>query len=244
MAAADLLERHGVEVVFPEDQTCCGQPAFNSGYRAEARTIARHFLDVFWPLVNEGAIDAIVVPSGSCAAMVTHFYPVLFEDGEDAQYERRANDVSRATYELTQYLVDILGVNTTGASCAKKIAYHPCCHLLRGLRVDEQPRRLLNALKDSEIVELPGAEECCGFGGLFALKNAEISSAMGRRKAENLLACNADLLAVCDVSCMAHLNGILKRQGHSCRAVHVAELLRGEAVELQHSETSNGTHSL
>lgn len=223
-AAADLLERHGVDVVFPEMQTCCGQPAFNAGYRKDARALARHFIDVFWPLVDEGSIDAIVAPSGSCVAMVKMQYPILFE-AADEEYRTRAIQLGEVTFELTQYLVDYLGICDTGAGFNGKIAYHPCCHLLRELRVDAQPRRLLASVRGAEIVELESADECCGFGGLFALKNAEISTAMGRRKAHNLKANQADLVVMNDVSCMTHLNGILEHEGHACRAVHIAELL-------------------
>ncbi|NIN71677.1 MAG: (Fe-S)-binding protein [Gemmatimonadetes bacterium] len=223
-AAADLLERHGVDIVFPDKQTCCGQPAYNAGYRSDARAVARHFVDVFWPLVDEGSIDAIVAPSGSCVAMVKLQYPILFE-ATDEEYHWRATQLGEVTYELTQYLVDFLGVLDTGADFGGKIAYHPCCHLLRELRIDAQPRRLLAALRDAEIVEFRGADECCGFGGLFALKNAEISTAMGRRKAHNLKESDAEVVAMNDVSCMTHLNGILEREGLSCRAVHIAELL-------------------
>jgi L-lactate dehydrogenase complex protein LldE len=141
MAAAELLERHGAQVVFPDEQTCCGQPAFNAGYRDDARQVARHLLDVFWPLIERREVDAIVAPSGSCVAMVRHFYRILFEDGGDEDYRRRALEVSGVTYELTQYLVDILGVEETGARFPGKLAYHPCCHLLRELRVDAAPLR-------------------------------------------------------------------------------------------------------
>ncbi len=223
-AAADLLERHGVDVIFPEKQTCCGQPAYNAGYRKDARALARHFIDVFWPLVDEGRIDAVVAPSGSCVAMVKRQYPVLFET-QDEEYRMRAVQLGEVTFELTQYMVDFLGICDTGAGFSGKVAYHPCCHLLRELRIDAQPRRLLASLREAEIVELPGADECCGFGGLFALKNAEISTAMGRRKADNLKASEANLVVMNDVSCMTHLNGILEHEGHACRAVHIAELL-------------------
>lgn len=223
-AAARLLERHGVRVSFPKEQTCCGQPAFNAGYRAEAGSMARRVLDVFWPLLHERRVDAIVAPSGSCVAMLKHGYHVLFEREGD-EVRERVDAVSGATYELTQYLVDVLGVRETGARFPGRLAYHPCCHLLRELRVDAQPRALLTGVIDAEIVDLPGAEECCGFGGLFAIKNDAISAAMGRRKARNLAACRADLVAVNDVSCLTHLNGILERTQHRCRAVHIAELL-------------------
>jgi len=227
MAAVELLERHGAEVVFPEDQTCCGQPAFNAGYRDEARRMARHFLNVFGPLVNRGEVDAIVAPSGSCVAMVKHFYQVLFE-GPDYEKEQRLVDlVSGVSYELTQYLVDVLGVEDIEAEYHGSLTYHPCCHLLRELKVDSQPRQLLRSIKSGEIVELPAEHECCGFGGLFAIKNAGISTAMGKRKVENLLQSGAKTVAVGDVSCMTHINGLLKKMGHGCRAVHVAELLNG-----------------
>jgi L-lactate dehydrogenase complex protein LldE len=227
MAAADLLERHGADVVFPEAQTCCGQPAFNAGYRREARMMARRFLDIFYPRLDDGLIDAIVAPSGSCVAMVKHQFPRLFTTKEDADYLRRARRVREVTYELTEYLVDVLGVDETGARFPGKLAYHPCCHLLRELGVDAQPRLLLAFLKDAEIVELLNPEECCGFGGLFALKNAEISTAMGRRKIRNLEDSEAEVVVMNDVSCMAHLNGLLRRQRHPCKAVHIAELLDG-----------------
>lgn len=225
LAAVDLLERHGAEVVFPHEQTCCGQPAFNAGYRNDARKMARHFLDVFWPLIDQGHVEAIVAPSGSCAAMVKRFYGILFDDAANDEHRRRALQVGAVAYELTEYLVDVLGVEEIAAQVQGKLTYHPCCHLLRELGVDAQPRQLLAGLRDAEIVELPGADECCGFGGLFALKNAAISTAMGRRKARNLAACGADLVVMNDVSCITHLNGILKREGYRCRAVHIAEVL-------------------
>jgi L-lactate dehydrogenase complex protein LldE len=229
LAAAEVLERHGVEVLFPYGQTCCGQPSFNAGYRSDARKLARHFLDVFWPLVDRKEVSAIVAPSGSCVSMVKRFYEVLFENTEYARERERARQVADVTYELTQYLVDVLGVDTTNAHFTGRLTYHPCCHLLRELEVDAQPRRLLAAIKGAEMVELPGATECCGFGGLFALKNAPISAAMGRRKIENALTSGAEVVAVSDVSCMTHLNGLLKREGHACRAMHVAELLNNMA---------------
>jgi L-lactate dehydrogenase complex protein LldE len=227
LATVELLERHGVQVVFPDDQTCCGQPAFNAGYRDEARAVARHFLDVFWPLIDRGDVSAVVAPSGSCVAMVKHFYRVLFAGAEDDVERNRSLELSRVTYELTQFLVDVLGVEQVEARFAGKLTYHPCCHLLRELLVDAQPRRLLASLDGAEVVTLPGDEECCGFGGLFALENAAISTAMGRRKVRHLTACGADVVAMNDVSCMTHVNGILKRDGHCCRAVHIAELLGG-----------------
>jgi L-lactate dehydrogenase complex protein LldE len=225
LATVKLLRQYGVDVVFPKDQTCCGQPAFNAGYRAEAGDMARHFLNVFAPLIERGDIDAVVAPSGSCVAMVKHFYDVLFAGANDERDRERAKRVSEVTYELTQYLVDVLGVQATGARCSKALAYHPCCHLLRELQVDAQPRQLIGNLVDAEILELPDASECCGFGGLFAVKNPELSTAMGRRKVANFARSGADALVMNDVSCLTHLNGLLEREGHDCRAVHIAQIL-------------------
>ena len=229
VAAVELLERYGAEVVFPAEQTCCGQPAFNAGYREEARRMANHFLAVFGPLVETGEIDAIVAPSGSCVAMVKHFYRVLFEGAAPAT-EQLAAHVSQVTYELTQYLCDVLRVDSVDASFEGKVTYHPCCHLLRELEVDRQPRSLLASADGIELVDLPAATECCGFGGLFAIKNAGISTAMGQRKVESVVQSGADVVAVADVSCMTHINGLLGKTRHECRAVHIAELLNSSVT--------------
>lgn len=190
--------------------------------------MARHFIDVFWPLIEEEEVDAIVAPSGSCVAMVKHHYPLLFETEPNTPYLSRAIAVADATYELTQYLVDVLGVTDTGASSPERLTYHPCCHLLRELGVDAQPRALLSSLRDGQVVDLPNEDECCGFGGLFAVKNAEISTEIGRRKVRNIEESGADIVAVNDVSCMTHINGLLKREGKSQRVMHIVELLNGE----------------
>jgi L-lactate dehydrogenase complex protein LldE len=228
MASVDLLEQQGIEVVFPFDQTCCGQPAFNAGYRDEARQVARHFLDVFEPLVATGTVDAIVAPSGSCAAMVVHSFPLLFAEAELAIDLQRAERIAAVTFELTEFLVDVLGVTRVHASVSGRVAYHACCHALRELGIDEQPRMLLASVQNAIAVPLNGSDECCGFGGLFAIKNAPISTAMGERKVRNIAESGADLVALCDVSCMTHINGLLSRQGTRCRAVHIAQLLTGE----------------
>jgi L-lactate dehydrogenase complex protein LldE len=225
MATVELLERHGLEVIFPQEQTCCGQPAFNAGFRPEARALARRFLDIFGPLLENDEVDAVIAPSGSCVTMTSHFYQALFEENESSDDRRRAETLAAATFELTEFLVDVLGASSTGARVARKVTYHASCHLLRELGVDAQPRLLLSNLEGAEIVELPGSEECCGFGGLFAIKNAPISTAMGDRKLLNLAESGADIVALCDVSCMAHINGLLRRRGHPCEAVHVAEVL-------------------
>ncbi len=231
LAAVDLLERHGAEVIFPEAQTCCGQPAFNAGYRDDSREVARHFLDVFWPLLDQGQVDSIVAPSGSCIAMVKNHYPILFADTEQNSYLQRALDVAKVSYELTEYLVDLLGVEDIGGSSSDRLTYHPCCHLLRELNVDAQPRALLANLRETEVVDLPHSEECCGFGGLFAVKNSEISTAIGRRKVHNIEVSGADVVVVNDVSCLTHLNGILKREGKSPRVKHIVEVLTDRDAE-------------
>ncbi|MCB0063375.1 MAG: (Fe-S)-binding protein [Caldilineaceae bacterium] len=233
IATVELLERHGVEVIFPEAQTCCGQPAFNAGYRDEARLLAGRFLDIFEPLVTNGDVDAIVAPSGSCTTMTTHFYPVLFENNRLSPIYKRAQALAEVTFELTEFLVDVLGVGAIGAQFPGKVAYHACCHLLRELKVDAQPRELLSYVEEAELVELPGAEECCGFGGLFAIKQAGISTAMGQRKTRNIAASDADIVTLCDVSCMTHINGLLQRQAQRARAVHIAEVLNNQIDIIQ-----------
>jgi L-lactate dehydrogenase complex protein LldE len=229
IATAELLERLGLEVVFPYEQTCCGQPAFNAGYRDEASALARRFIEVFEPLVKQGVVDAIVAPSGSCTTMTSHFYSAaLFEDPADRAWQLRADALSAVTFELTEFLVDVLGITRVNSHFEGKLTYHACCHLLRELHIDEQPRALLGNVDGAQVIELPGAEECCGFGGLFSVKNADISTAMGKRKCINLAQSGADAVALNDVSCMTHLNGLLSRQSQHCRAVHIAEILNNQ----------------
>lgn len=234
IATTELLERQGIEVIFPMEQTCCGQPAFNAGYRDEARILARRFLQVFGPMVENGSVQAIVAPSGSCTTMTSHFYDVLFEESNERPLRQLAQRLASVTFELTEFLVDVLGVTDTLARVEGKVTYHPCCHLLRELGIDEQPRTLLAGVEDAQIVPLTDDTDCCGFGGLFAVKNAGISAAMGRRKADNLAKSGADLVAMCDVSCMTHINGILSREKINCRAVHIAEILNGQVGSRLH----------
>ena len=225
IAACELLEKNDVEVVFPEEQTCCGQPAFNAGYRDEARKLARRFLAIFAPLVESGEVDAVVAPSGSCATMTSHFFEPIFQESQETDLAHQAERLASVTFELTEFLVDVLGIVDTGAQLQGKAAYHPCCHLYRELGVDRQPRTLLDGVEGLEVVDLPHADDCCGFGGLFAIKNSGISAAMGRAKASNAEQSGADAIALCDVSCMTHINGILSREGIACRAHHIAEIL-------------------
>lgn len=226
MATVELLERHGVDVLFPVEQTCCGQPAFNAGFRDEARVLAQRFLEIFEPLVRRGEVEAIVAPSGSCTTMTSHFYAVLFE--ASPHLRERAATLAAVSFELTEFLVDVLGVTDVGSRFQGKLTYHDCCHALRELGLRDQPRQLLGQIAGADVVELTGADECCGFGGLFSVKNAGISTAMGQRKTRNLAESEADVVALCDVSCLTHINGLLTRQAQRCRAVHIAEVLNSQ----------------
>ncbi len=217
-AVVRVLERAGVEVGFPAGQTCCGQPAFNAGMRSDARQMAMHTIQVF-----EGVPGAVVIPSGSCAAMIRHSYPELFAG--DPDWLQRAKALAERTYEFTEYLVDHLGVVDTGAHHSGRITYHSSCHLLRDLGVNRQPRQLLQGIQDAEFVELPGTSECCGFGGVFSVEHPEISAAMLERKIENVQTSGAGVIVSCDAGCITHINGGLHRKGKPQRAVHIADLL-------------------
>lgn len=215
-----VLERLGVDVEVPDGQTCCGQPAFNAGYAGEARAAARHTIDLL------SASDApIVVPSGSCGDMVIHQYAALLAD--DPAYAEKARAVAARTYEFTQFLVDVLGVTDVGATGADRIAYHACCHGLRGLDVRGQPAALLAAVRGASLCPLHEAEVCCGFGGLFSVKLADVSAAMLARKLESVEASGAGTIAVTDVSCAMHMNGGLRRRGSGVRVRHIADVLAG-----------------
>lgn len=217
----EVLERAGVEVKVPQGQTCCGQPAFNGGFWDEARAMAKHTIAVF------GDDDTpVVVPSGSCADMVVHHYPELFVG--DVKWQARAERLGRRTYELTQYLVDVLGVTDLGARCARKMTYHASCHLLRGLGISRQPAVLLAGVAGLELAPLEGERECCGFGGLFAVKYPALSSAMLDRKIANITASGAAYVVGCDLSCLLHINAGLHRRGSSVRGVHIAQVLAGK----------------
>lgn len=217
-AIVEVLTRLGLQVNFPPEQTCCGQPAFNAGLRADARPLAEHTLRTFerltWP---------VIVPSGSCAAMIRHGYLELFRD--DPAWLARARALAARTYEFTEYLVDVLGVTDVGARWDGLLAYHPSCHLLRGLGVDRQPRALLAAVKGAQLVDLPHDEECCGFGGVFSVEHPEISAEFLKRKIGNLEASRSPTLVVADTGCRMHIAGGLHREGKSQRVVHIAEVL-------------------
>jgi L-lactate dehydrogenase complex protein LldE len=213
-----VLRRAGANVEFPEGQTCCGQPAFNAGMRTQARKMAEHTLRVF-----EDTSGPVVVPSGSCAAMIRYGYPELFQ-GDDLGL-KKARELASRTYELTEFLVDILGVTDLGSQFKGSVAYHASCHLSRELGVKSQPLQLLEAVPGAQLVELPEGEECCGFGGLFSIEHPEISAAMLERKIDNIVSCGAQTVVACDAGCLAHISGGLHRRGIQLDTRHIAELL-------------------
>lgn len=217
-AIADILSRLGVTVGFPRGQTCCGQPNFNAGLRDDARKMAQHMIEVF-----ESAPGEIVSPSGSCVHMIRVNYPELFAD--DPAWLPRAQSLATRTFEFSEYLVDHLGVTDLGARWDRTLTYHPSCHLSRGLGIDRQPRALLANVKGANVVELPHADECCGFGGIFSVVHPEVSKEMLAKKIENLEASQAPTLVVPDAGCLMHIAGGLHRQGKGQRAVHLAEVL-------------------
>jgi L-lactate dehydrogenase complex protein LldE len=217
-AVVRVLERAGVEVRLPAGQTCCGQPAFNAGLRADARLMAIHTIQVF-----ESVSGDVVIPSGSCAGMVRTQYPELFAD--DPDWLPRAQALARRTYELTEYLVDVLGVTDLGAHFQGTLTYHASCHLLRELGVNRPPRALLSAVQEATLIDLPGEEECCGFGGVFSVEQPEISAAMVERKIANLESTGAAAVVACDAGCITNINGALHRRGKPPCAVHIADIL-------------------
>jgi L-lactate dehydrogenase complex protein LldE len=218
MSVVRVLERLGVQVEFPNAQTCCGQPAFNGGAWDDARAMGRYTLDVL------SQSDApIVVPSGSCGDMLVHHYPELFAG--DPKYGPLAEQIAARTYEFSQFLVEVLGVTDLHARFAERVAYHPSCHLSRGLGITQPPRALLQNVQGAQVVELNGATECCGFGGLFAIKMGDISSAMLERKLDAIQAAQAQTVVGCDVSCLLHLGGGLHRRGTNVATKHLAEVL-------------------
>jgi len=218
MSVVAVLERLGLEVECPLGQTCCGQPAFNAGYLADARALSRHTLDVL-----SKTTGPIVVPSGSCGDMVIHQYGVLFRD--DPAYLAKAEAVASRTYEFTQFLVNVMGVTDVGATSTAKLAYHACCHGLRGLNVGDQPQALLDKVGGATQCPLAESEVCCGFGGLFSVKLPDISTAMLDRKLDRIQESGADTVVVTDVSCGMHMEGGLRRRGSSVRVRHLADVL-------------------
>ena len=216
-----LLRGLGVEVDFPAGQTCCGFPLFNSGYHVEAAAVAARTV----PLFRDA--EHVVVPSGSCAWMVKHEYPGLLRD---AGLRRDAEALAARTYELSQFLVNVLGKTRFTSRVRGRVTYHDSCHLLRGLHESASPRAILKSLEGVEFVELPAADECCGFGGSFSVRLPEVSTAILDKKLANVARTGADCVVACDAGCLMQMGGGLNRRAASTRAVHLAELLTGESV--------------
>jgi L-lactate dehydrogenase complex protein LldE len=236
-ATVQILQRCGVQVEFPREQTCCAQPMFNAGLREEARKIAEHTIDVFGRTEGD-----IVMPSGSCAHMIRHNYTELFRKDESSL--RQAEQLASRTYELSEYLVDVLGITDLQAQWDGPLAYHPTCHLHRGLKVDRAPRLLLEHVRGAELRDLPEAEDCCGFGGVFSVEHPELAAEMLQRKIRNLETSRARTLVVCDTGCLMHVQGGLIRGGRTQRVVHIAEVLAStSAREVKQATGHRHEHS-
>lgn len=218
LSVAAVLEKLGVEVEVPLGQTCCGQPAYNGGFHADARKAARHAVEVL--SATEGPI---IIPSGSCADMMVHQYPLLFAD--DGAWREKARAVSERCHEFSQFLVDVLEITDLKARLSLKAAYHPSCHLLRGLGVRHQPRLLLDEVEGLECLPVADQEECCGFGGMFSVKNAAISGGMMENKLRNLEASGAGTVVSCDMGCLMHLAGGIHRRGSKLAIKHLSQVL-------------------
>jgi L-lactate dehydrogenase complex protein LldE len=218
MATVRLLERLGITVAVPPGQTCCGQPAHNAGFADDARAAARHTIEVL-----EGAPGPIVVPSGSCTDMLVHQYASLF--GKESSWRDRARAVAARCRELSRFVLDALAGRPLGGRLTGRIAYHPSCHLLRGVGERTAPRALLAGIAGAELAEVAESEECCGFGGLFSVKSPLISAAMMNRKLDALEESGADRLVSCDLGCLLHLAGGLRRRGSAIKVQHLAQAL-------------------
>jgi L-lactate dehydrogenase complex protein LldE len=222
-ATVTLLERLGHDVEFPLEQTCCGQMHVNTGYQSEALPLVRRYVDVFEPY------EAIVAPSGSCVGSVRHQHAMVARKHGDEALAVRAEAVAAKTYELSELLVDVLGVEDVGATYPHRVTYHPTCHSLRMIHVADKPLRLLRQVRGIDLVELPAADVCCGFGGTFAVKNADVSTAMLADKMTNVLSTGAEICTAGDSSCLMHIGGGLSRLSTGVRTVHLAEILASAA---------------
>jgi L-lactate dehydrogenase complex protein LldE len=216
-AVVKVLRKVGISLDYPANQTCCGQPAYNAGYQKEARIAAKRFIKLF------EKSDIIVCPSGSCVNMVRHHYFELFKN--DSKWYEKARRVSEKTFEFTEYLVDILGVDDIAAFFHGRITYHDSCSLLRGLGIKDQPRRLIRMVRGADFVEMKDSDRCCGFGGSFSFKYPGISSAILEEKVRNIVDSGAESVIGCDVGCLMNIQGLLSRKGIPIKAVHIAQLL-------------------
>jgi L-lactate dehydrogenase complex protein LldE len=220
-STVEVLRRVGCEVIFDERQTCCGQPAFNTGYRKEASGFAKRFIEIF----EENDCEAIVCPSGSCTAMVRHFHELFNE----RNWTERAKTIAAKTYELTEFLVDILKVQDVDSTYRAAVSWHDACHGLRELGVRQQPRLLLKNVKGLKLIEVENADVCCGFGGTFSIKYPEISAGMVDNKIGKIEASNVRVVTSGDSSCLMQIGGRLSRLGSNIGVVHIAEILASQA---------------
>lgn len=218
-ATVRLLDRLGCRVEFPMEQTCCGQMLTNTGYGRDAVPMVERFAEVF------GEYDAVVAPSGSCVGSVREQHATIARRAGEDRLAERVEKVAPKVYELSEFIVDVLGVTDVGAYFPHRVTYHPTCHSLRMLRVGDRPLQLLRAVRGIDLVDLPGDTDCCGFGGTFAMKNADVSVAMGADKIRNVAATRAEVLVAGDNSCLAHIGGMLDRQRSGIRQMHLAEIL-------------------
>jgi L-lactate dehydrogenase complex protein LldE len=224
-AVVRLLRRLGVDVDFPMAQTCCGQPMVNTGYLDEAIPAVRQYVEAF------ADYDAVVTPSGSCAGSVRHQHELVARRAGDPALKAAVATMSPKAYELSEFLVDVVGVTDVGAYFPHRTTYHPTCHSLRMLGVGDRPRRLLESVRGITLVDLPMASDCCGFGGTFALKNADTSVAMGADKAQHVRETGAEVVVAGDNSCLLHIGGLLSRQRAGVRTLHLAEVLASTEQE-------------
>ncbi len=224
IATVALLERLGHQVVFPAGQTCCGQMHVNTGYQREAAGLVRHHVEVF----ESCGCDVIVAPSGSCVGSVRHQHAMVARRAGDEELALRAEAVAARTYELSELLIDVLDVRDVGAYYPHTVTYHPTCHSLRMLRVGDKPLELLRHVRGITLVDLPMADSCCGFGGTFALKNADTSAAMLTDKMAAIAGTGAQVCTAGDASCLMHIGGGLSRSGSPVRTVHLAEILAAQ----------------
>jgi L-lactate dehydrogenase complex protein LldE len=220
-AVMEVFQHIGLKTGFPAGQTCCGQPAYNAGQRAEARRMACYTIEIL-----EAAPGPVILPSGSCTAMLRHGYLELFRN--DPGWLSRAEKLAARTYEFSEFIVDVINETDLGARFEGRVAYHPSCHLTRELAVDRQPRELLQAVDGLELSRLEEEEVCCGFGGLFSAEYPEISSEMLQRKLDALEASGASTLVTCDSGCLIHILGGLKAAGRTQQVRHLAEILAGD----------------
>lgn len=234
-AVVTLLERLGCRVEFPMQQSCCGQMFTNTGYYDEAMPSVRNFVDTF------ESYDYVVGPSGSCVGSVRDQHPMLAKHVGDPGLQRRVEEIVGKTYELSELLVDVLGVTDVGAYFPHRVTYHPTCHSLRITKVGDRPYQLLNAVRGLTLVELPDAAQCCGFGGTFAVKNADTSVAMGADKVRAVLDTRAEYVVTGDNSCLMHIGGLLSRMSTGVKPIHLAEILAQTEDDLLDPVTQPGT---